>query len=61
MRETALEHDVQVTETELVGLVPQAALIDTALAYLGVSGSVEPVLERRLGAATDNYQDIQFE
>jgi glutamate formiminotransferase len=61
VREVAAELDAKVTKTELVGLVPQAALVDTALAYLGVFDSVEPLLERRLGAATDNYQDIQFE
>ena len=61
VRAAAVENGVSVTETELVGLVPQAALLDAALAYLGLPLSVRDMtLENRLGGATGNYQEIPF-
>jgi glutamate formiminotransferase len=62
VRAEAVRHGVRVTRTELVGLVPQAALIDSALAYLGLPAEArELVLEGRLGAATGDYREIEFE
>lgn len=62
VRAAAIEYDAVVTETELVGLVPQAALLDAALAYLGLPASVRDLtLENRLGATTGDYQEIPFE
>jgi glutamate formiminotransferase len=62
VRAEAAKHGATVTETELIGLVPQAALIDAALAYLGLPPQVrEQILERRIGAATDDYREIIFE
>lgn len=62
VRVAAQQHGVHVTETELVGLVPQAALIDAALRYLGLPPQVkEQTLEQRLGAALNDYREIVFE
>ncbi len=61
VRAAAATHGTIVTETELVGLVPQAALLDAALAYLGLPASVRDLtLENRLGGATGDYQEIPF-
>ncbi|MFQ3565543.1 MAG: glutamate formimidoyltransferase [Aggregatilineales bacterium] len=50
---------VSVESSELVGLVPQAALIETALAALRLSPAVgELILERRLGDATGDYREV---
>ncbi len=58
----AAEHGVQVTETELIGLVPQAALLDAALAYLRLPLHTRAqILEQRVGAATNDYREIPFE
>lgn len=54
--------DVVVTHTELVGVVPQAALIDAALAYLRLpAGVADMTLEKRLGQALNDYRQIPFE
>jgi glutamate formiminotransferase len=61
VRAQAATYGVTVTETELVGLVPQAALIDAALAYLGLPHATRhQTLETKLGAATGTYQEITF-
>jgi glutamate formiminotransferase / formiminotetrahydrofolate cyclodeaminase len=62
VRREAQQHHTGVTHTELVGLVPQAALIDAALAYLGLPVSARDlVLEQRVGAAIGDYREIPFE
>lgn len=62
VRQAAAEHGVTVIETELVGLVPQAALINAAIAYLGLPSTVRDwTIEKRLGDATNDYREIPFE
>lgn len=62
LRAEAERHGVSVVETELVGLVPQASLIDYALASLQLPPETrERVLEFRLGAATGDYREVPFE
>ncbi|NTU65204.1 MAG: glutamate formimidoyltransferase, partial [Chloroflexi bacterium] len=58
----ATEHGVRVTRTELIGLIPQAALIDYALESLQLPLTTrEQVLETRLGTATGDYRPLVFE
>jgi glutamate formiminotransferase len=62
LRAEALKHGAAVTETELVGLVPQAALLDYALAGLQLPPQTrERVLEHRIGAVTGDYREVPFE
>ncbi len=62
LRAEAARHGVEVVETELIGLVPQAALIDYAIASLQLPPPTrDQVLERRLGAATGDYREVTFE
>ncbi|MEM6527613.1 MAG: glutamate formimidoyltransferase [Chloroflexota bacterium] len=62
VRTEAAKHGTIVTETELVGLVPQQALIDAAIASLGLPDTVRNlILEQGVGAATGNFQQIPFE
>ncbi len=62
LREEAARQGVAIAETELIGLIPQAALIDTALASLQLPARTrDQVLERRLGAATGDYCEVTFE
>ena len=52
VRKEAVRHGVAIHHTELVGLIPQAALLDAALSYLQLEGfHPEQVLESRLFAA----------
>lgn len=52
VRAAAAEKNVRVTGGEIVGLVPEDALLDAAIAYLGLRGfSLDKVLERALAAA----------
>jgi glutamate formiminotransferase/formiminotetrahydrofolate cyclodeaminase len=52
VRKEAVRHGVAIHHTELVGLIPQAALLDAALSYLQLEGfHSEQVLESRLLAA----------
>ncbi len=52
VRKEAARHGVAIHHTELVGLIPQAALLDAALSYLQLEGfHPEQVLESRLLAA----------
>ncbi len=62
LREEVARHGVAITGTELIGLIPQAALIDTALASLQLPAQTrDQVLERLLGAATGDYREVNFE
>ncbi|MDX2076622.1 MAG: glutamate formimidoyltransferase [bacterium] len=62
VRYEAERHGVVVTHTELVGLIPQSALIGTALDYLGLPReTASRILETRLGAVTGDYHEIPFE
>jgi glutamate formiminotransferase len=62
LRAEAQRHGAAVTETELVGLVPQAALIDYALEGLQLpSQTRERLLEYRLGAVMGDYREVPFE
>ncbi len=62
LRTEAEKYGVSVTHTELVGLVPQAALIDYALSALQLpQETATRILERRLGAATGDYRPVSFE
>lgn len=62
LRAEAEKHGAAVTHTELVGLIPQAALIDYALTGLQLPPSArQQVLEHRLGAATGDYREAAFE
>jgi glutamate formiminotransferase len=57
----AQQHGVLVTETELIGLIPQAALMDYALSALQLPKSVGArVLEQRLGEATGDFRPVTF-
>jgi glutamate formiminotransferase len=58
----ASKHGVLITHTEIVGLIPQAALIEAALSYLQLPiDSRDLILEQRLGLATDDFREIKFE
>ncbi len=62
VRAEARRHGVGVARSELVGLVPQAALFNTALAYLQLPPETRRQrLEGRLGDVTGDYRDIGFE
>jgi glutamate formiminotransferase len=62
VRGEAQKYGVMVTHTELVGLIPQSALIESALAYLGLpSETASRILETRIGAVTGDYREIVFE
>lgn len=62
VRTQAHRHDVTVTHTELVGLIPQRALVDTALAHLGLPPqTASRILEYRVGDVTGDYREIIFE
>lgn len=62
VRAEALKHGVKIEQTELVGLMPQQALFDAALAYLQLPPETDSlVLERRMGDLTGDYRPIWFE
>ncbi len=62
LRAEAAKYGVAVTRTELVGLIPQNALIDAALAALQLDPQVrERILEQRLGAASGDFREVKFE
>lgn len=53
---------VSVTHTELVGLIPEVALLDYALESLKLPLQTRSqILERRLGAVSGDYREIPFE
>jgi len=58
----ATKYDVNITDTEIIGLVPQSALVDTALSYLQLpSSSAGYMLEKRIGAENGDYKELQFD
>ncbi len=62
LRAEARRQGAAVTQTELVGLVPRAALIDYALAGLQLAPETRSrVLEQRLGAVTGDFSEVPFE
>lgn len=62
VRTVAAEYGARVISTELVGLVPQSALIDSALAALGLPPEVHSAtIEYQLGLQTGDYREIRFE
>lgn len=62
LRAAAHAHGTRITESELIGLIPQAALFDCALSYLQLpAGSRGQVLEHRLGDQTGDYRELPFE
>ena len=62
LRAEAARLGVGVVETELVGLIPQAALVNTALDALQLPPETRHrMLESRLGVATGDYREILFE
>ncbi|MEQ8677474.1 MAG: glutamate formimidoyltransferase [Aggregatilineales bacterium] len=62
LHELVKKYNVTVTHTELVGLIPQSALVNTALSYLQLPiQSRELILESRIGAETGNFKEIPFE
>ncbi len=62
LRNAADAHQVRVTHTELIGLVPQNALLDAALSYLQLPASARnQVLERNLGHHSGDYRPVPYE
>jgi glutamate formiminotransferase len=62
LRAEAEKHGATITHTELVGLIPEAALIDYALASLQLPPQTrDRVLEYRLGATTGDFREVMFE
>ncbi len=62
VRREAVNFGATVTHTELVGLIPEEALVQAGLAALQLPDSVaDLILERRLGAQTGDYRPIPFE
>lgn len=62
VRQAAQNHHTRITHSELVGLIPQAALFDAALASLQLPPSTrQQILEYRVGAETDDYRELPFE
>lgn len=62
VRSETTKRGTHITHTELVGLVPQRALIDAALAYLQLPESAkELLLEKCLGIKTGDYREVIFE
>jgi glutamate formiminotransferase len=58
----AAAHGTRVTHTELIGLTPQAALLDYAVESLGLPLLTrQRTLESRLGEATGDYRPLTFE
>lgn len=62
VRSEAAKHGVEITHTELVGLIPRNALLESALAYLQLPPSTRDlILEDRLGAHTQDFRALPFE
>jgi len=60
--QAAARYGAAVERTELVGLIPQEALIHYAVDALGLPARVQLLtLERRLGEATGDYRPIPFD
>jgi glutamate formiminotransferase len=59
LHQLAVNHHVQVTHTELIGLTPEKALLDYAVAMLGLPAETRhQTLEYRLGLATGDYRPL---
>ena len=55
IRREAARHGCSIVKTELVGLIPQAALVDAAQWYLQIDGfTLDQVLENRIGETLAN-------
>lgn len=62
VRAEATKYGANIIQSELVGLMPQQALVDAALAYLQLPPETTSlVLERRMGDLTGDYRPIWFE
>jgi glutamate formiminotransferase len=62
LRAEANRHGVAVVGAELIGLIPQGALIDAALSYLQLPPETrDRLLEQRVGLATGDYAELRFE
>jgi glutamate formiminotransferase len=62
LRAEASRHGVAVVGAELIGLIPQAALIDAALTFLQLPPETRNrLLEQRVGLATGDYAELRFE
>jgi glutamate formiminotransferase len=62
VRAAAAHHGAQIVRTELIGLIPQAALLDYAIESLQLPMATrDQVLEQCLGAATGDYRPVLFE
>ncbi|GAB4509322.1 MAG: glutamate formimidoyltransferase [Anaerolineae bacterium] len=62
VRAVAAAYGAAITHTELIGLIPQAALLESALSYLQLPPeTLNRILERKLGQFTHDYRDIPFE
>lgn len=62
VRAEAAKRGVAVTETELVGLIPQTALVNAALDALQLPPETRHrLLESRLGSIRGDYREIPFE
>lgn len=62
IRTEAEKHQVQISHSEIVGLIPQSALVETALEYLQLpSEAGAQTLEKRLSALTGDYRPLEFE
>jgi glutamate formiminotransferase len=62
VRAAAAAHGARVTETELVGLIPRRALLESALVSLQLPPeTLDRILEDRLGAQTGDYRALPFE
>lgn len=58
IRREAARHGVMITHSELVGMLPQQALLDAARWYLQLDGfSLDQVLESRLWASQQSAED----
>ncbi|MBI1257463.1 MAG: glutamate formimidoyltransferase [Chloroflexi bacterium] len=62
LRAEVRKHGAAITHTELVGLIPQKALIDVALASLQLPVATrDKILEVRLGSELGDYREVRFE
>jgi len=62
LRAAAAIYGVQVTRTELIGLIPQSAVLDYALESLQLPLTTRTqILEARLGSVIGDYRPLEFE
>lgn len=61
VRAAAAQHGVRPVRSEIVGLIPRAALLDYAIASLMLPPEARGlVLEDRIGAAVGDYRELEF-